>query len=81
MISVKAVPRYEMEKAQLQELIVKMEHSSISDMEWVQDCIKQYRERIKRIDELIQQVKDYYNNPICVVSDQLLGEHRGSPYA
>ena len=80
MISKNVIPRYEKEKQQLQELIVKMKQSDIRELDWIKNCIETYSKRVKRIDELIEQAIEWNNNPLCIVSDKLLGERHGSTF-
>jgi len=86
MISKKAIPRYESEKANLQRLIslidIELKNDDIHPS-WERFFIEQkenYEKRILRINELIEQVHEYHSNPLTIVTNQLLGENRGSTF-
>lgn len=68
------IKRYQQEKKQLEELLVKMKESNISELDWIKDCINTYSKRVTRIQELLDEVKEWGMNPLCVVTDQMLGK-------
>jgi len=65
MISKNAIPRYEQEKQQLQSLVTKMQNMEYKP-EWINEQIKFYKKRIKRIDELIEQRLEWDSNPMIM---------------
>ena len=67
------IKRFQQEKKQLEELIVKMKQSNISELDWIKHSIKIYSKRAKRIQELLDQAKEWQMNPLCIVTDQVLG--------
>jgi len=75
MISKNAIPRYLKEQAELKVLLVKMKESNIRDLSWIKGCIETYEKRIKRIDELIKQRREWCSNPLCIATDQVLGRN------
>lgn len=70
MISAEAIPIYRKEKADLIDLISKMEQPEFKDIDWFQEQIKFYRKRIDRIDELIKQRLEWDGNPMIIALKQ-----------
>ena len=67
MIGKNAIPRYKQEKQQLQDLVDKMKQPEFKDIKWIQEQIKFYKKRIKRIDELIKQRLEWDSCPMIIV--------------
>ena len=74
MISREAFPRYIKEKQQLTQAIRLLRQSKYCSHDNVKDIIKEFQKRIQRIDELMQDRIDWDNDPLCIITDKLLGK-------